>query len=174
MIKFSSQHHEENRYKDEDLIKLKPYGISLTTDPQRPTLLLRDETGTHVLPVNLSPLEAGVTLAQSAKTQAPVTPHRVTEWLLDTLQIQISRCVFVEIKGAQQYVRLHFENHPSHGSLKLRADEVMSLVLHLNVEIFATQELMRKSKLLSAEIETLEQALKVSPSLLARPHEYIQ
>jgi bifunctional DNase/RNase len=173
-FRFSSDFYEENRSRDEDLIKLVPFGISLTQDPSRPTLLLRDEKNEHSLPVPLSPIEAGVTLHQSNKSNSPSNTHKVTELLLETLNIKISRCVFVEIRNQAQYVRLFLENHPSHGSLKVRADEAMSLCLQLKIEIFATPQFMTKSKVLDVEIEGLKQGLKLNPQVLVKHHQYIQ
>lgn len=173
-IVFSTQHFEENRFRDEDLIKLVPYGISMTTDPQRPTLLLRDSSGQHVLPVALNPLEAGMTLTQSNTRVTPATPHKFTKLFLDSLNIKIERCVFVEIKGSSQYVRIFLENHPSHGSFKLRADEAMSLCLYLNVDIYATLEFMNKSKVLAAEIEQFSKNFAFNPSEILKTQTYIQ
>jgi hypothetical protein len=170
---FLSEHFEEHKMSDDDLIKLVPYAISMTQDPTRPTLLMKDEKGEHTLPVALNPLEAGMTLSQANRSLAPTTPHKVTEILLKSLDIKIERCVFVEIKGHHQYVRLFMDNHPQYGSVKVRADEAMSLCLHLNVEFFATPAFMRRSKVMSSEIAGLSQQLAANPAVLARTHEYL-
>lgn len=170
---FLSEHFEEHKMGDEDLIKLIPYAISLTQDVSRPTLLMKDEKGEHTLPVALNPMEAGMTLSQVNKAAVPVTPHKVTEALLQSLEIKIERCVFVEIKGHHQYVRLFMDNHPKYGSIKVRADEAMSLCLHLGVEFFATPAFMRRSRVMGAEMEGLTQNLAANPSVLVRTHEYL-
>lgn len=158
-----------------DLIKLIPVGISLNLDPSRPVLLLKDEKGQHVLPVAVNPLEAGIALGQNSKSleAAQATPHKLMQLLLESLSIKIQRCVFVEIRGQYQYVRVYFEGHPSHGSLKVRADEAMSLCLQLNVPLFATAKLMEKSKIMSAEIQELSQVVAKSPSLRNKNSEYL-
>lgn len=170
---FSSQHFEEHKISDDDLIKLVPFGISLTQDPQRPVLLLKAEVGDHTLPVALNPLEAGVTITQSHKHQKASTPHKVTELLLESLNMKIEKAIFVEIKNHHQYVRLYFENHPTHGSLKVRADEAMSLCLHLGTELFATPAFMAKSKVMNAEAEGVFKGLAMNPGVLARHHDYL-
>lgn len=170
---FSSEHFEEHRLNDDDLIQLEPYGISLTQDPTRPMFLLKAVTNEQILPVPINPLEAGVTLSQSTKTTLPTTPHKVTELLLETLNIKISRCVFVEIKGHHQYVRLYLDNHPTHGSLKARADEAMSLCLHLGTEFYATANFMRRSRVMNAEIDGLQKDLSQNANVLQRTHEYL-
>jgi|SRR6185312_5810765 len=170
---FLSDHFEEHKMGDDDLIKLVPYAISLTQDPSRPTLLMKDEKGEHTLPVALNPLEAGMTLSQVNKTRPPVTPHKVTEVLLQSLDMKIDRCVFEEIKGHHQYVRLFMNNHPKYGSVKVRADEAMSLCLHLRVDFFATPSFMHRSRVMGAELGELSQNLAANPAVLARTHEYL-
>lgn len=169
---FSSEHFEEHKNSDEDLIKLIPFGISLTQDPQRPVLLLKAEKGDHTLPVALTPLEAGVTITQSNKKQK-ATPHRVTEMLLVSLKMKIEKAIFVEIKNHHQYVRLYFENHPHVGTLKVRADEAMSLCLHLGTELYATPAFMAKSKVMNADAEGIFKGLAQNPGVFARNHEYL-
>ena len=172
-VVFQSPHFEEHKISAENLIKLEVYGISLNHDPARPLLLLKDQSQAHVLPVYLTPIEAGVTIQQSNQQMLPTTPHRVTELLLESLAIKIERCVFVELKDHHQYVRLFFEGHPNQGSIKVRADEAMSLCLHLKIPIFATVKFMNKSKIMSAELESLAQGLKICPVGLMKSHQYL-
>ncbi|MCE3010180.1 MAG: DUF151 domain-containing protein [Proteobacteria bacterium] len=173
-FKFSAEHFEENAFREEDLIQLKPMGISMNADADRPTLILKNEEKNLTLPVPLTALEAGVTLTQSNQSIAPISPHKFTQWVLESLNIQVSRCVFVEIKGSLQYLRLYFEGHPQYGSYKMRADEAMSAVLHLGVQIYATQEFMQKSKVLKANLETLTQGLQLAQVLDQKNRGYIQ
>jgi bifunctional DNase/RNase len=170
---FQPTHFEEHKISDKDLIRLRPYGLSLTQDPTRPILILRDETGIHNLPVFLTPIEAGVTLQQSSQQWMPTTPHRVMELLLESLQIKIEKAVFVALKDHQQYLRLYFEGHPTQGSLKIKAAEAMSLCLHLDVPIYATQKLMMKSRTMSAEIEGLTEGINMNPGVMMKTHPYL-
>lgn len=151
---------EKSKIRSKDLIKLKPFGISLVPDPQRPLLLLKDEKGEHTLPVALNPLEAGVTLSQFNRQTHMNTPHKIFEIILNSLDIKIEKCVFVEIKGHYQFVRLFLKNHPHLKSIKVRADEAMSLCLHLNVEIFATPEFMNTSRSMNMHANIVAQDLK--------------
>lgn len=172
-IVFQSEHFEEHKISEKDLIRLHPYGLSLNQDPSRPILLLRDDLSQHTLPVFLTPIEAGVTMQQSSLQSLPTTPHKVTELLLESLNIKIEKCVFVAIKDHHQYVRIYFENHPSQGSIKVKAEEAMSLCLHMNAPIYATKKFMNKSRVMSAEIEGLSQGLKLNPAVMMKTHEYL-
>ncbi len=143
---FSFDLPENSKVRSKDLIKLSAYGISLVPDPHRPLLLLKDQKGEHNLPVTINPLEAGMALTQFNNKISPVAPHKISEILLASLDIKIEKCVFVEIKGSFQYVRLFIKNHPQLKSIKVRADEAMSFCLHLNIPFFATPEFMNASR----------------------------
>lgn len=171
---FQEQAEGEEVFHQQDLIQLEPYGISTVPDANRPFLIFRDSTQHYTLPVFLNPLEAGITLTQSNKSIAPVTPHGFAMELLKSLQIDILQCVFVQIKGTHQYVRVYMQGHPSLNSLKLRADEVMSFVLHMGVPIYATKGFINKSKLLNAQIEGLTQNNLASHKLLRKNQPFIQ
>jgi hypothetical protein len=126
----------------------------------------------HSLAVNLSPIETGVLIQQSAPGSLAST-HRVTELLLESLKIRIEKCVFVALKDNHQYLRLYLDGHPSHGSIKVKAEEAMSLCLHLDVPIFATKKFMHKSRVMSVEMEGLSQGLMMNPAVMTKTHEYL-
>ena len=149
--------NQEEIFHQKDLIELKPYGISIAPNNERPFLLLKNSNGEHVLPVFLNPLEAGVTLTQSNKSITPLTPHRFARELMKSLDVSIQQMVFVQIKGLHQFVRLYLQGHPKMNSIKLRADEVMSLALEMNVPIFATLAHIQKAKLLNAQMESFSE-----------------
>lgn len=154
---FANAKDEEEIFHQSDLIELKPYGLSVAPQLDRPFLLLKSDKNEHVLPVFLNPLEAGVTLTQSNRSVTPLTPHRFARELLKTLEIQIVQMVFVQIKGAHQFVRVYMQGHPHLNSIKMRADEVMSLILEMNVPIFATAAHIQNAKILNAQLEAFSQ-----------------
>jgi Uncharacterized conserved protein len=151
-IVFSKDSKEES-FHQKDLIQLFPFGLSVSTDAMRPFLLLKDESQEHTLPVALSPIEAGVALSQSNRAILQGSPHRFTSELIESLGIEIKQCVFVEIKGSHQYVRLYLNGHPKMTSMKLRADEAMSLCLHLGTPLFATKTFISRSRTMATEVE---------------------
>lgn len=171
---FHREHFEEHKICAENLIRLYPYGLTLVQDPSRPTFLLKDDTGKYTLPVSLSPIEAGVALTQANQSIVPTTPHKVTELLLQSLNLKIEKCIFVEIKGHHQFVRLFLDGHPTHGSLKARADEALSLCLHLDVPFFASKNFLSRSQVMCAEIDGLAQDPRLSSAVLGKTHGYLQ
>lgn len=172
-IVFTGEFPEEGSLDDKELIRLKAYGLSVSTDFARPFLLLKDEDHKFTLPVAVNPLEAGVALSQANRSVAPTTPHRFTELLLESLNMEIEKCVFVEIKGHFQYVRLYLKNHPTEGSLKLRADEVMSLCLHLDIPIYASKEYIARSRVMNVEMDEVSADIKAHPGIIQKTHPYV-
>ncbi len=172
-ILFSKPQDENVNFEEKDLVELFPYGLSLSNDASRPFMLLKDKSGDLTLPVPINQLEAGVTLTQSAHAVEPVTTHRFSERLLDSLDIKLERCVFVEIKGIHQYARIYMKGHSQYQSLKFRADEIMSLCIHLKVPIYATVNYINRSKHMSAEIVNLAQVVAQHPLAIAKTHTYL-
>lgn len=170
---FSKQQDERVDFNDKDLIQLNPYGLSLTNDASRPFLILKDDSGEYVLPVPINQLEAGVTLTQSTNSAPPLTTHKFAERLLASLDITLERAVFVEIKGVHQLVRVYMNKHPQYQSMKFRADEVMSLCIHMKIPIFATKSYINKSKVMNAELVNIAKDVRENPSLLNRAHSYL-
>lgn len=158
---------------DKELIRFYPFGLQLSADGLNPVLLLRDEKGELTLPVLLNQLEAGVALTQANKTIAPVSPHRVTEVLLESLSLKIESCYFYEVKNSQLFVRLNLSGSSSVKFIKVRADEAMSLCLHMNVPLFATRGFVNQAKVLSTEAHGVMQGLKLNPEVLMKNHKYV-
>ena len=156
---FTGGHEEEVVFHQKDLRQLFPFGLTVPSDQSRPFLILKDDKG-HVLPVAVSAIEAGVTLSQSNPAAIPLTPHRFTSLLLQSLNMRAVQCVFVQIQGPHQYVRIYLSGHAGTNSIRLRAEEAMSLCLHLNIPIYATEDYMNRSKVLAAQIEGMNVDLK--------------
>lgn len=171
-ILFSKPQEEDVNFAQKDLIELFPYGLSLSNDAHRPFMILKDKSGDLTLPVPINQIEAGVALTQSSHL-AESTTHKFSEKLLASLEIKLERCVFVEIKGVHQYVRLYMAGHSQYQSLKFRADEVMSLCIHLKVPIFSTKNFINRSKLMSAGIVEMAQGLLQDPISMIKIHNYL-
>jgi len=159
---FSQQQDDKLSFFDQDLIELKPYGLSLNNDTTRPFLILKDISGDYTLPVGISQIEAGVALSQASISQPTSTPHVFLEKLLLSLDIKVEKCVFIEISGHHQFVRIFMTGHPRYQSFKLRADEAMSLCIHLKTPFYATKAFINKSKVMTSQMteQTVDLALQ--------------
>lgn len=156
------------------LIPLAPVGIQLMGEGMLPVLLLKDETGSVIMPVPLSPLEAGLTLGQSQPQLELMSPHRGSVQIFESLGLKIERAVFSEIRNQKQWLRLSLQGHPSMTSLLVPASGVISLCLHLQVPLFATQELIQKSRVMASELQGMAEGLKRRSVSVKKTHYYLQ
>ncbi len=163
---FSKAQDENVSFREEELIELKPYGMSLNNETTRPFLILKDASGRFILPVGINQLEAGVTLTQSSPSASMGTPHVFSEKLLQSLDITIDKCIFVEIAGHHQFVRIYMTGHPRYQSMKLKAEDAMSLCLHLKVPLFATASFIHRSKVMTAEVSMSAKNILNQPEFL--------
>jgi hypothetical protein len=163
--------HEEKFFHAKDLIQLFPLGLSFAQDLKKPFLLLRDEKNELTLPVALTPLEAGIFLAQN---QTPLQgPHGFLERLIKSLGIELRQCVFVQIKSQIQLVRIYFTGHPALNSLDLKADEALSLCVHFKVPNYATREFIKKSSVMKAAPILKDQLLEPGTFFIEPSQKYL-
>lgn len=164
---------ESSELIEKDLIQVNAYCLSVHSEMGQPVLILKAVDRDLTLPIPINPLEAGVTLAQSNKSVAPLSPHKVTAALLKALGMHIEKCVFVEIKNSNQYVKLFVSGHPKLRALKFKAEEVLSLCLYLEVPLYTTQQFISCSRVMVAEIDEQRRELINHPDMAVNNHLYI-
>lgn len=155
------------------LIELEPLGIAPSMDVSRPLMLFREIDGTRVLPVWLSHLDAGIAVIQAHSRAKAPSPHQFTRDLLQALEMELSACVFEEVVGHHQFVRVHFAGSRKVKELKTRADHVISLCLHTGCRFFTTLEVLKKSQDVDSELTQTAASLKAAPVLGKNPHPYL-
>lgn len=171
---FSNQSEEEEVFHQNDLIELFPFGVSLTPELHQPFVLLKDKSLEFTLPVPIHPIEAGAVINFGNKSQAPYDPHHFLGQILESLQIKILQCVFVQLKGPRQYVRVYFQGHQKLNSIKIQADQAISLCISHRVPLFATKNFINQSKLLNVQIEGVTKHLLENQKNLVKNSNYLQ
>lgn len=150
-------------------IPIKPYGLSIGSNADRPLLLFKDFQEKHTLPVPLHPLEAGLSLVQSSQQRRPHSPHAATKEIFNFLGLRLIKCYFSTIRGSHLMANLEFaaDNALAEKLLKekpallMRAQNVMSFCLDAGAEFFTTKEIIKKSAVLNyrGELEPLDKEL---------------
>lgn len=135
-----------------DLIELEPFGVTGGMDKSRPVMLFREKNGEAVLPVWLSPLDAGIALTQHNSQDFAMSPHDVTLHALNILGVKPETCHFTELRGHQQYVELKFSGSKKLKMMKLRADHAVSFCLQAKVKFFCTRQYLGKCRDVEAEV----------------------
>lgn len=166
----------EEVFHQKDLIQMRPYGVSVTPDLQNTFFFLKDQSHNLTLPVMVNPVEASLILAQLnlAPDMQMAQPHRVLASLMQTVGIELLQCVFVQTKGNRQLVRLYFSGHKSASSIKVYADQAMSLCIALRVPIYATLHFINQSKVVQVQAEGVSKNLVENQKITLKNTTYLQ
>jgi bifunctional DNase/RNase len=135
-----------------NMIELEAFGLTTGMDGARPVMLFREKNGEAVLPVWLSPLDAGIALTQHQPQTFMLSPHEVTIKILKELGVQIDTCHFREIKGHQQYVELGFSGSKKLKTMMARADHAISFCLQAQTKFYCTREFLEQCRQVNAEV----------------------
>lgn len=167
---------DEESFHQDDLIQMLPYGVSVAPDLKNTFFFLKDKPQNLTLPVTVNPVEASLILAQLnlAPDMQLAQPHRALAVMMSTLGVELRQCVFVQTKGNRQLVRLYFSGHKSASSIKLYADQAMSLCIALRVPIYATLSFINKSKVVQLEGDPLAKNIIENQKMLLKNTTYLQ
>ncbi len=155
------------------MIEIEPLGIAPSLETSRPLVLFREIDGSRVLPVWVSPLDAGITMIQSQGQSKSPSPHDFTKELLKGLNLRLETCTFEEVVGHHQYVRLTLKGSRKLKDLKVRADHVISLCIHAGCRFYTSLDVIRKSQEVDTQLSETAVTLKAAPQIVKNPHPYL-
>jgi bifunctional DNase/RNase len=151
-----------------ETIELEAFGLTSGMDKGRPVMLFREKGGEAVLPVWLSPLDAGIALTQHNAQTFTMSPHEVTVEALKVMGVRPTECHFTEVKGHQQYVDVKFAGSRKLKSLRARADHAISFCLQTKVKFYCTREYLVRCREVEAEMGQNRASLGASRSEMRR------
>lgn len=155
------------------MIEIEPLGIAPSMDTSRPLMLFREVGGKRVLPVWMSHLDAGIAMIQNHSQAKAPSPHEFTKELLEALNLELTSCVFEEVVGHHQFVRLSLKGSRKVKELKTRADHVISLCMHTGCRFFTSLEVLKQSQDVDSEMSETAISLKAAPQLVKNPYPYL-
>jgi bifunctional DNase/RNase len=147
------------------------HGITLGSSRRRPVLILKDSDEQATLPIWLNPIDASYALADFA--HQAYAAHAVTLQLLERFALKLERCLFIEVRGHHQYVRLEFSGNPQVTQMELRADEAMSLCLAMGARYFASPDFVSRCREVEAEMAAVEEGIRLRPEIGSKNHPYV-
>jgi len=154
-------------------LELEPFGMSAGMERSRPVMLFREKGGDAVLPVWLSPVDAGIALTQHNVNAFAMSPHDVTLSLLKTLGIGVEQCRFIEVKGHMQYVEITFTGSKKLKELKFRADHAISFCLQARARFFCTREYLEQCREIDADLGHMEKSMSRPMEARRTGHPYL-
>ncbi|MBX7231841.1 MAG: DUF151 domain-containing protein [Bdellovibrionales bacterium] len=164
---------EEKIKVGKDWIELEPYGLTASADATRPVMLFKSKKGEEILPVWLSPLDAGIAITQHQVKSPSLSPHDLTLKILQSLGVHLESCVFTEVKGHHQYVQLNFSGSRKLKYISARADQAISFSLQAKAKFFCGKNYIKDSRVLNAEMSVVLQDLRDNPSSGKNRHPYL-
>jgi hypothetical protein len=129
-----------------DPFEIFPYGVIVGLDSARPVLIFRGKDRDRIVPVYLSPLEAGIAITQDHTRHAAHSPHGLARTALEMLGVKPASCTFVELRGHHQYVEVKFEGSEQLSKIRMRADQAVSFCLHAAVPFFCSIDFFEKCR----------------------------
>ncbi len=150
--------------------ELTPYGITAHSPNARPILLLKNEDETETLPVWLSPVSAGMALADLSKGEVAGDPLAVTRKVMRAFGAELVRCDINELIGHHQYATLHFVGNSQLTRLRVRAEDAAAFTLGLGAPFFSTKEHMMQCRQIDAQLGDFEKAISVNPEIGSKKH----
>jgi hypothetical protein len=133
-------------------IELEPFGLTTGMDGVRPVMLFREKGGEAVLPVWLSPLDAGIALTQHQPQAFMLSPHDITLTIMTKLGLKPETCHFREVKGHHQYVEIFFKGSRKLKTLKARADHAISFCMQAKVKFYCTRGFLEECRQVNAQM----------------------
>lgn len=155
---------------DTQWMELSPYGITVHSPNARPILLLKNEDGSETLPVWLSPVSAGMALADLSKGEVAGDPLAVTRKVMEAFGAELVRCNINELIGHHQYAELHFKGSSALKKLRVRAEDAAAFTLGLGAPFFSTKEHMMQCRQIDAQLGEFEKAISLNPELGSKKH----
>lgn len=155
------------------LWEMEPYGVTASADGTRPVMLFRHMGGDEVLPVQLSPIDAGIAVTQHHAMGTTASPHDLTIKVMLGLGVQLEKCIFTEVKGHHQFVELHFKGSRKLKMISARADQAISFSLQARARFFCHPEYVRESRILNEEMTVRAKDLQLNPKVGKNPHPYL-
>lgn len=155
------------------MIELEPFGMTAALDRRRPVMLFKEKGGESVLPVWLSPVDAGIALNQRDVQAFAMSPHDVPLKVLESLGVSVKSCRFCEVRGHQQYVELSFTGSRRLKPMRFRADHAVSFCLQAGVQFYCTREYLETCREIDAGLERLQTTLNQKPGARRNRHPYL-
>lgn len=161
-------------------IEVFPFGVAMGANHVRPVMIFKDKEEKRVLPVWLTPMDAGIAVTQGHTSYGQGrpgdgSPHEISFQLLAALGVRLQKCLFKRVKGHHQYVELHFVSDSAKKKtsplqiLESRADDAISFCLRAGCRFYATVDYMERSRVLESEIV----ATGMAQGAEVNPHPYL-
>ncbi|MEO0336388.1 MAG: bifunctional nuclease domain-containing protein [Pseudomonadota bacterium] len=143
-----------------ELIEVEPHGLAPGLGETRPVLIFKSLDQKVTVAVPMSPLDAGISVAQSHGVGTTSSPHRLALNLLKELGFEVEFCLLKKVKGHHVFVEVHLKPEGAEEcTMKIdsRADEAISFCLQAGARFYVENEVLMELRELEARPEFTDQ-----------------
>jgi uncharacterized protein len=128
-------------------VEMKIRGLMMDPVMQSPIVILKDATGTTILPIWVGMFEANAIALEIEKiaTPRPMT-HDLIKTLLMGLETGVKKIVVSELKDDTFYALIWLEKDGQLISVDSRPSDALALALRLDCPIFVDEQVIKNSK----------------------------
>jgi bifunctional DNase/RNase len=132
-------------------VEMKIRGLMMDPVTNMPIVVLKDVSGTSVLPIWVGIYEANAIALEIEKvaTPRPMT-HDLLKNLLVGLEIRVDKVVVSELKEDTFYALIWLERNGQAISVDSRPSDALALALRVDCPIYVEDEVLKNSKVASA------------------------
>jgi bifunctional DNase/RNase len=138
-------------------------GLAIDERTHTPVVLLKEKSGTRMLPIWIGPSEASSIAIEltGRKFQRPLT-HDLLKTVIEGLNARVPKIAIVDLREKTYYAKVYLERNEEFLTIDARPSDCIALALRTRSPIFVREELLRDDDVVEevgAE-QTMEQLQK--------------
>lgn len=129
------------------MIEMRVAGLALDPTTQMPIVILRDDSGTHTLPIWIGLVEASAiaTFLEKIPLARPMT-HDLLRNLLDELGAKVTRVEITELRENTFYALIHLQHQGADRPIDARPSDAVALALRAGAPILVSEEVLAHAR----------------------------
>ena len=133
-------------------------GLAVDERTHTPVVLLREKSGSRMLPIWIGPSEASAIAIEltGRKFQRPLT-HDLLKTIIDGLSAKVPKIAIVDLREKTYYAKVYIERDQELLAIDARPSDCIALALRTRSPIFVREELLRDEE---AEDVSSEQSME--------------
>lgn len=132
-------------------IEMKIRGLMMDSSTNTPIVILKDGTGSAVLPIWVGIYEANAIALEIEKVQTPrPMTHDLIKNLMLGMNASLSKVVVSELRDDTFYALIWLEKEGEEFAIDARPSDALALALRMDCPIYVEEEVLKSSKVAAA------------------------
>jgi hypothetical protein len=127
------------------MIEMTVSGLAIDERTHTPVVLLKEKSGTRMLPIWIGPSEASAIAIEltGRKFQRPLT-HDLLKTVIDGLEAKVPKIAIVELRDKTYFAKVYLERGDEVLAIDARPSDCIALALRTRSPIFVNEDLLRE------------------------------